>query len=188
MNSFFSCRTSTASKFGHYFALYFCPLLSIALIFAAVLICIDVDVEKSQIIGQLIIQLLIAACAVFLAFFLLKISRRCYRMETRQISIDQFGLTIRDKNERLVAWTNVESIGVIAYASNASKQYYQTQICIFLKPVISKDLKKLRDSYLFGAFNLDSFILLDFDSQVIEKLERHSAFPVHDYISEQMKL
>lgn len=99
-------------------------------------------------------------------------------METRHIAIDQYGFIIRDRNDRRYAWKAICSIGIIAYAANASKDIYQTEICIFLEPFGDKDLRKLRDSYLYGAFNLKRFVLLDNDPRLIDALTKCSGLPI----------
>ncbi len=109
-------------------------------------------------------------------------------METRYIAIDQYGFTIRDRNNSRYAWEAISSIGIIVYAANASKDIYQTEICIFLEPIGDKDLKKLRDSYLYGAFNLKRFVLLDYEPRLIDELIKCSGLPIRDFQSEQMKL
>lgn len=92
-------------------------------------------------------------------------------------TVDQYGFAIRDRSDRRYAWEAICSIGIIAYAANASKDIYQTEICIFLEPFGDKDLRKLRDSYLYGAFNLKRFVLLDNDPRLIDALTKCSGLP-----------
>ncbi len=186
--TFVPCRTSSVSKLGRYSAMYFFPFLSIALFFVPILIGIDIENNNAITIVQSIILFLVSICAVLLSIFLLRMSRQCYRLETRYIAIDQSGFTIRGNNDKRYGWENISSIGVIAYAANASKQIYQTEICIFIEPINQTKLKKLRDSYLYGALNLDRLVLLDYNASLSDMLTKVSHLPVLDHRPEQMKL
>lgn len=177
------------SKLGRYAALLFYPIVGIAALFCTLFIAIDGMVNKTYSTNiPLVAFLLTEITGVLLSVFLLNMSRKCYRMETRHIEIDQYGFTIRDRNDSRYAWEAIRSIGMIVYAANASKDIYQTEICIFLEPFGDKDLRKLRDSYLYGAFNLNRFVLLDYDSHLIDQLIKCSGLPINDFQSAQMKL
>ena len=109
-------------------------------------------------------------------------------METCHISIDSYGFVVRGKNERRYAWDEIGGIGVIAYAASASKLNYQTQICIFLKPISDDSLKHLRDSYLYGVFKRYKYVLLDYDKITLNWIVMQSHVQIDDLRSHQMKL
>lgn len=185
--TFIHCRTSPLSKLGRYAALLYL-LTSLALLFVPILIAVDTLSNNNVTITQLIVSLLTSICALLLSFFLFNMGKKCYQVEKRQIALGQSGFTIRDRKDKWYSWEQIEGIGVIAYGADASKMHYQTVICIFYDPIDRTDLKKLRDSYLYGARNLDRFILMDYDPTLIDTLTQYSRLSIFDYRVMQMML
>lgn len=189
MNStFFPCRKTAISKLGRYSAIYCYPVIGILLLIASLFLIIDVADHNYNTLYQLVLLLLAIISSIVLASFLFYMSRKCSIIEERHISISSLGFTIRDKSDRWYAWDSIGTIGIIAYAASASKQNYQTQICIFIEPVNDVVLRKLRDSYLYGAFNHDKLILLDFDQSVLSTLKMCNCTPVLDLRTKQRRL
>lgn len=185
--TFYRCRFSPTSKIGRLFAACFYPFVSLVLLFAQVLIIVDI-LHHTPVPMEIVILLLTSICIILLFAFFLKISCTCYRMENRQIALDSDGFTIRDRIDRKVPWKDVCCIGALMYASNASKQHYQQVVCIFLKETDDRELRRLRDSYLYGAFNQDRLILIDRDAIFVKNISNLSGLPVVDLCSEQMRL
>lgn len=189
MNStFFPCRTSTISKWGRYSALFFYPAIGILSLFALFLLGANVNFSAGYTVKQILVLLLTAIETILISFFMFYMSRKCYRMETRYIAIDNYGFVIRERTDRQYTWDSIGGIVVIAYAADAGRHTYQTQICIFLEPISDGALRKLCDSYLYGAFNRDKYILLDYDPLILNKLEMCIGWPIPDIRSKQLNL
>ena len=181
------CRRSSMSKLGLYSAIFFYPSVAVALLFASVIIISELKFDRSYTFPQLFILLAAIIIAIFLAFFLLILSRNCYLMETRRILIDSRGFVV-EKKKRRYTWKEIDSIGIVAFAADASKQIYQVQVCIFIAPVNTRMLKLLRDSYLYGAFNRDKFVLMDYDKIIMSHLRMQNFVQINDFRPYQMKL
>lgn len=189
-SSFFPCRTSTISKVGRLVALFFYPFVGIGVACLLFPLLYEIIREKHTVL-QLMVLFLTVVCVISLSAFFLHMSRKCYIMESRYVVFDQYGFEFgygKNGTGKRYEWQKVDEIGIIAYAASASKQNYQTQICIFLKPVNDMCLRKLRDSYLYGVFNLNDFVLLDYDLLVIEKLNKCKSPSIHDLRIKQMTL
>ena len=186
--SFFPCRTSSISKFGHFCALYVYTAIGIGLLIIPCIVGIELITSGVDRIIQAGILVLASMASILLVFFLFIIGRKCCCMETRQIAITDNGFIIRDRTDRGYAWESVEGIGIIVYAANASNQIYQTQICIFLEPISDIVLRKLRDSYLHGALGHDKYVLLDYNSFIQDQLKMYANQPVIDFRLKQLSL
>mgnify|MGYP001349997568 CR=1 FL=1 len=79
--------------------------------------------------------LVLVSGTISLSFYLFKLSKMCYALESREIAFDQSGLTVRDRTDHLYKWNEIGGIGIIAYAASASRDFYESQICIFLETV-----------------------------------------------------
>lgn len=187
MECFFPCRMTPISKLGRYAALLLYPSIGVLLLVVPVVIGVELHINRGDAIVQLI-SLLFAFSAIILSSFLFIVGRKCYRMETLHIAVDSLGFTIREKVNRQYTWEAVSDIGIIIYAANASKQCYQTQICIFLRPVDNNALEKLCNSYLYGAFNQDKYILIDYSQVMVERIEECSHMTIADFRARQMNL
>lgn len=184
---FHRCRFSIASKFGRLSAICLYPCASLTLLLAQIMIIVDILYHTPTLIG-IVMVVLTSICTIMLFCFFLKISCTCYQMENRQIALDHDGFTIRDRKDRSVPWREVYCIATLMYASSASKQSYQNVICIFLEKIDDRKLKRLRDSYLYGAFNQDRLILIDYDAKFVDALVRISGLSIVDFCSTQKKL
>lgn len=182
---FIRCRTSVMSKLSRYAAMYFYPLIGFVHLLSAAYMAVGV-IDGS--IPFVIIVHLLLVFSVSFPFFMFGVSRKIYRLENRRIALDESGFAIRDRKVCKYQWGQISGIGIIAYAADASKETYQTEICIFFQPVTQKELKKLRDSYLYGASNLDRFVLMDYTPALADALTSYSGLPIEDYRSEQMNL
>ena len=187
MERYFPCRSTPISKLGRYTALLLYPSIGVLLLVVPVVIGVELHINRGDAIVRLI-SLLFAFFAILLSSFLFIIGRKCYRMETRHIAVDSLGFTIRKKVDRHYTWDAVSDIGIIIYAANAGKQCYQTQICIFLRPVDNNALEKLCNSYLYGAFNQDKYILIDYSQVMVERIEECSHMTIADFRARQMNL
>lgn len=178
---FVPCRTSPLSKLGRLGALFLYPtagiliLLSSLVLFGGLLYTMDMTFIQAAVLLALI------SGTISLSFYIFKLGRMCYALESRKIAFDQSGLTVRDRADHLYKWDEIGGIGIIAYAANASRDFYERQICIFLDTVDPDDLKRLFKSYLFGASNLNKFVLIDFDQALLDALAKESGCPVLDY-------
>lgn len=188
MEDFRPCRVSTISKIGRFAALCFYPFIGVGLIFVTFLLAIEVLASDNHTAGQLVLYILTTITTILLSIWLFTMSKNCYQMESRHISIDTYGFAMRKRVSNQYTWEMVESIGVIAYAADANKELFQTEICIFLTPANDVALRKLRDSYLYGAFNMDKYVLLDYDPILHKELEECSGLSVEDLRSHQLKI
>jgi hypothetical protein len=109
-------------------------------------------------------------------------------MESRRITIDKAGFILHEKTSHRYTWSHICNIGIVSFASSASGDHYQTQICIFLTPVTDPMLKKLHRSYLYGVFHRKRYILLDYSQPLLEHLAVESNMEILDYQSRQRSL
>lgn len=186
--TFFPCRTSRISKIGRYGTLFFYPSVGILSLVAMFFLVSGGIFRKCYTDRQIIVQLLVVIGTMLISIFLFYMSGKCYRMETRSIAIDSNGFVIRVKTDRRYAWESIGGIAVIAYAANANKDYYQTQICIFLEPIGDTALRKLHNSYLYGAFHCDKYVLMDCDPYTLNMLETCIDWTIPDIRSKQLNL
>lgn len=188
MNSTISCRSSPISKLGKYSSMFFYPTVAFLLLLVPSFIGIELVAASRYSFWQEFILSLSALAAILLASFLLVMSRKCYLMETRHISINSYGFVLEGKHKKQYGWSEIAGIGLIMYAANASKQNYQLQICIFLEPVRNDVLRRLRDSYLYGALGCDKYILMDYNETYLNLIAKQSHVQVDDLRPLQMKL
>lgn len=186
--TFYPCRLSPMSRFGLYSAALFYPLVAAALLFVSFFLGIEIYINGNYTSLQVVIVLFAMTIAILLASFLFVISRNCYLMERRRIALDRDGFVVKARNERRYNWHEIGGIGIIAYAASVSKQVYQTQICIFIEPVSDEGLKRLRDSYLYGAFNQHKYVLLDYETATLNKINSQGYIQIDDFRVHQMKL
>lgn len=185
---FFPCRSSRISKFGLYSAVIFYPSVAFLLLFALLFIGTDLYSKDDYNTLQVVILLLTMIVAIVLASFLIVLSWKCYLMETRHITLNSYGFVVRGKSERRCAWSEIGSIGIIAYAASASKLNYQTQICIFFEPFSDDELRRLRNSYLYGVFNQDKYVLIDYEGIAKGRFLEEKNIRIDDLRPHQMKL
>lgn len=186
--TFYRCRRSSKSKLGRYIALLFYPSVAAILSLAAFQLCVDCIKDESSNPMSIIVILLTMVILFCLAGFLLLLGHNSYLMETRRISIDADGFTVKGKIEKRYRWSEIGGIGFIMYASSASRMVYETQICIFLNTISKDGLKRLRDSYIYGAFMQDQYILLDVDEIVLDQLQNQFQLQINDFRNQQLKL
>lgn len=188
VSTFFPCRSSLMSKLGLYSAVLVYPFVAVVLLFVLFLIGTELYAESSYTSLQVFILLLTMVVAIFLSSFLLVLSRKCYLMETRHISINNYGFVVRGRNKRQHAWKEIGGIAVIAYAASANKLIYQTQICISFEPLSDDELRRLRDSYLYGVFHQNKYVLMDYEGITMDRMLEQSQIRIDDLRSRQMKL
>lgn len=187
-STFYPCRSSLISKVGLFSAVLFYPAVAVALLFVFFFIGVEVHAIKNYTALQLVVLLLTMVVAIVLSSLLFILSRKCYLMERRRISVNNNGFAVTGRDQIRFAWNDIESISVIAYAANASKLIYQVQICISVKPLNDYELRRLRDSYLYGVFNQDKYVLVDYESIAAERLLACSHVRIDDLRSRQMRL
>lgn len=185
---FYPCRTSTKSKFGRYIALLFYPSVAAILLIAALQLCVERIRDGSSDFVQIIVTLLTMSILFCLARFLLLLGHKSYLMEIRRISMDTDGFTVKGKREKRYLWSEIGGIGIIMYAASASRMVYETQICIFLSSISNSGLKRLRDSYIYGAFAQNQYVLLDADEMILNQLQNLYHLQIDDFRNQQLKL
>lgn len=185
--TYYNCRSSSVSKFGRLTALFLYPCIALILFIGQVIILLDVISHRPS-LTEGIMLIAVSCCIVLLLYSLIKFSYMCYRMESRQIAIDQHGFTLRNRVAKRVSWDNVCCIGKLMYAASASRQNYQKVICIFLVEANNQNLKKLYESYRYGVMNQEKFILMDDDDVLLDTLVSRSGIPIVDFCTRQYTL
>lgn len=187
-SSFVSCRSSPISKVGLYSAVFFFPVVAFALLFISFYISSELHTAYNHTLLQVLILLLMMTVSIVFALLLFVLSRKCYLMETRKISVNSNGFSIGKRKTMCYSWDEIENISIIIYAANASNEIYQTQICIFMEPLNDNALKRLRNSYLYGVFHQNNYILIDYKGIAADHLLKCSGIHIDDQRSRQMKL
>ena len=186
-DQFILCRTSPLSKLGRYGALFLYPTAGIMILLFSLVLIGGLFYTIDMTFIQMSVLLVLVSGTISLSFYVFKLSKMCYALENRKIAFDQSGLTVRDRTDHLYKWNEIGGIGIIAYAANASRDFYESQICIFLETVDPEDLKKLFKSYFFGATNLNKYVLIDLDPGLLDELARCSNCTILDYRMTQLR-
>ena len=185
--TYHNCRSSSASKFGRLTALFLYPCIALILFIGQVIILLDVISHRPSLAEGIVLSI-VSICILWILYSLITFSYMCYRMESRQIAIDQHGFTIRDRVDKRVSWDNVCCIGKLMYAASASKQNFQKVVCIFLEEASDRNLKRLYESYRYGVRNQNIFILMDEDCVLLDTMTDLSGIPIIDFCTRQNKL
>lgn len=186
---FVPCRSSFVTKLNKFAAISLYPLAGIVCALLPIPLLYEI-VKKECTLPQMMIIFLAIVCSTSVSICLFYLTKICYCMESRYIALDQRGFVIKcgkNGHQKRYAWDETYGLGIVIYAATASKQSFQTQVCIFLKPVDNVALKKLRDSYIYGTLHLNQFILLDYTSSIIEKIQNSTSLDIFDYRSGQIK-
>lgn len=184
---FVRCRTSPLSKLGRLGAIFLYPTAGILFLLSSLVLFGSLFYTKDITFIQMSVILVLVSGTISLSFYLFKLSKMCYALESREIAFDQSGLTVRDRTDHLYKWNEIGGIGIIAYAASASRDFYESQICIFLETVDPGDIKRLFKSYLFGAANLKKYVLIDLDPSLLDALTRCSNCTILDYRMTQLR-
>lgn len=181
------CRTSIDSHIGRIAALILYPATAL-LIFAAFTLVVMSTFHSPEVLGLDYIWLFITGIlAISIVIFLLWVSIRCYRMESKAIAFSEVGFTIKGHQNKQHVWSKIHGLGVIAFAADASGERYQKQLCIFLRPIDNTALKKLYRSYLYGAFHEKYYILMDYNMSIVATLGDACNQAIIDYRPTQIK-
>lgn len=184
--SFFYCRNSLSSRLNRYAAVFFYPFIAFSLLSCTIYLVIESLCNTEQPAKQIFIIAFVVILSLIISCYMIKMCRKIYRLENRAIALTEYGFSIKDGFDKQYAWKQISCVGIIIFSATASKQNYSTQICIFLRDPCRSDLKKLRDSYLYGAFNYDKFILIDYTPTLLDKLTQSYALTIVDYRHEQL--
>jgi len=181
---FVSCRTSLLSEIAKFAAVFFFPIVAIALLGGAVFLLVCGKQANDYSYTLLMGYALVAAVA---GAYLMRLSLICYALESRKIAFNQFGFTTKIRKNHAYTWDEVGEVSIVAFAANAGRQRYQSQICISFQPLTSSQLRKLCRSYLYGAANLNEFVLIDFSQGLVDELQTYSGLTVFDYRQLQLR-
>lgn len=112
-DQFVQCRTSPLSKLGRYGAIYLYPTAGIVLLIASIFLIAGLLHTMDVTFGQLAVSLALLSGATSLSFFLFRMSRMCYALETRKIAFDQSGFTVRDRTDHLYKWNEIGGLELL---------------------------------------------------------------------------
>lgn len=185
------CRYASASipdKIGAFFVY---PLASF-LIFSADLYFVYLflnglsNSSNIELVGFMGIGLVIAAISRLL-FFLIRLCYQSFRMELRLFSISKEGISLgySQKTTDFYSWEKIDEIAISAYQASASRQAYQTVICIFLEPRRNNFVQKILGSF-YAMENMDRFVLIDYSEDVYAQLASVYFRKIEDYRPQQV--
>lgn len=179
------CRFTILSKISRYAALFLYPTAGL-LAFTAGMLC---AISAFYLCGNFAFLFLIvmSILAFVIAFFLFRLSVKCYSMESRKFSLSKDGIMLSDNDNSFYAWNNVQEVAIVAYAASASLQNYQTIICCFLKPKPTNFLHRILRSYIYGVMNQDNFIIIDFHPTIVERFSAVYPGEIFDYRNKQIE-
>lgn len=184
--SFSYCRKSLSNILNRHAAMFLYPSVAFLLLFCVIYLIIEALYNTELHTRQISIIFFVVILSLFILYYMFKMSKMIYRFENRQIALTQYGFIIRDRKDTQYAWEQISCVGIIIFSATASRQRYDTQLCVFFEKPEQADLKKLRDSYLYGAFNLDRFILIDYNPSLANKLTQYCGLSIVDYRSVQL--
>lgn len=182
----FYCRTSRLSKLNRYVALSLYPISGFFLLFCATRLIVEILVNLELLALHVVISILVTIFSILASYIMFTLSVKIYLFEKRQIALGQHGFLVGVHKNRQYTWNQTSNVGIIAFAATASRQSYQTQICIFLKHPNQADLKKLRDSYLYGVLHSQEFVLMEYSPCLAERIANLWGSSITDYRSLQL--
>lgn len=185
---FIRCRTTKLSKFSRLASMLLEPTIGICLIMAGLIMFVDVVGSDDLSAAQQGMYIFFAFLALLMAVFMFIFSFKSFTMENRQVQINHSGISVKDCKEVWYSWEQIYGISIVAFAANASRQFYQPVICIFLKPQKKKFLWKILNSYIYGVVNTKDFVILDYNPSIFEKLSECCPHSFHDLRGEQLRL
>lgn len=186
------CRYASASipdRIGAFFVYPLAALLVLAadmyfiFLFFTNLFCIG----AVKFVGYVGLAAVIAATSGVL-YFLGRLCCVTFRMERRLFSLSAEGIELGYSNEktRFYTWDRIEEIGISAFQASASRQSYETVICVFLKPKPDDFVQGiLRLSY--GLKNMEQFALIDYSEEIVAQLKAVYHKPITDYRPQQIR-
>lgn len=183
---FFYCQTSFSSRLNRYAAMYLYPPVGFFLLLCVIYMVVGIASIADRSGGQIALFIYGITLSGLASYLMFKLGAKTYRLERRQIAFDQHGFIVRDHEDRQYKWNQISGIGIVIFAATASRQRYRTQICIFLKPVTDKSLRKLRNSYVYGAIHLDQFVLMEYTPFLADRLAHCCGLSIDDYRSLQL--
>lgn len=187
-SNFIRCRTAKLSKFSRFASMLLEPAIGICLIMAGVIILGDVVESDDLSIAQLGMYIFLSFLALLMAAFMFIFSFKSFTMENRQVQINHSGISVKDYKEVWYSWEDIYGISIVAFAANASRQFYQPVICVFLKPQKKKFLWKILNSYAYGIVNAKDFVILDYNPSILEKFSECCPHSINDLRGEQLRL
>ena len=96
---FVRCRTSPLSKLGRLGAIFLYPTAGILFLLSSLVLIGSLFYTKDITFIQMSVILVLVSGTISLSFYLFKLSKMCYALESREIAFDQSGLTVRDRTE-----------------------------------------------------------------------------------------
>ena len=179
------CRTSKRSKFAKAAAVLFYPVIAVGWLIACGLLLIDSANAALGPEGLPVKTAVTSSIALLLSLLcigaLIWLSVQSYALESREIALSPECFTVKNRRSCTYAWNEVGEVSIIAFAANAGRQRYECQICISFQTLTQKQLARLRRSYLYGAANLDKFILMDYSQTLADAVQTYSRRKITDH-------
>lgn len=187
------CRYTSASRPDRIGAFFVYPLAALLVLIADMyfiylflngLVYYSSKVKLVGFIGLAVVIMAISRLLYFLGWL-------CYqssRMERRLFSISEEGITLGYNIKTTVScsWEKIDEIAISAYQASASRQAYQTVICIFLEPRRNDFVQEILGSF-YALENMDRLVLIDYSEDVYAQLAFVYPQKIEDYRPQQVR-
>ena len=180
------CRYSKSSNFDKLGALLVYPLCVIlSMIFTgyvAYLIVVSLIYIELNSWLSIILNISSLILGLFLLSFLLKLSYHSLCLEYRKFEISTNGIEVYelDGQNRKFSWEDINDIAISAFQISASRQRYQTVICVFFQKPPSDFITGI-SRYTYAANKLEQFVVLDYSKSLHDKIVLYSGKRIQDY-------
>ena len=182
-----NCRYSVDALIGRFGAIALYPITSVLALLSGIIILIDGILCSSNEPGETMLKMIMVFISFGISLYLIILGYRCRIFETRRYKVDRNGLAIYDRTECVYTWDNVYEIAIVAYAASASRQRYQTVICVCLEKPEKDFLKKMFKRYLYAVMNTHRFITIDYSETVEKEIGLHYPRQIKDYRNDQFR-
>ena len=102
-------------------------------------------------------------------------SYRKFEISTNGIEVYEL-----DGQNRKFSWEDINDIAISAFQISASRQRYQTVICVFFQKPPSDFITGI-SRYTYAANKLEQFVVLDYSKSLHDKIVLYSGKRIQDY-------
>lgn len=180
------CRNTIGSKFNKIGAVIIYPLCMLGSFLFSVSLARTFIFSLLN-FNNVLITLLVFIISIKLFLFLFQMAYNSLRLEFRRFFITKDGFVIYELfgKTRKCTWSDINAIVVSAFQISASRQGFQTVICIFYDEQPS-DFVTGMSSYFYGLRNLDKFVIMDYNEELYNEISNLSQKRIVDYRSLQV--
>ena len=186
----FPCRCTFSSKFGKIAAFSLYPGIGLAAGAAGIHLCADLVFQSNELSRGGVVLVCVGILLAFsVAAFCFWLSVICGGFECRKCMVDAQGITVigPGRSQTFYKWDALYGVGIAAYGASASRQRYQKVLCCFLTPPGPGTLRRICDSYVWGAGHTKDVLILDLESSAAAEIRARYPGKIVDHRKAQLE-